>query len=39
MAAENVETRETGEAGVRMVALWLLLTVAFFVLTKGRDER
>ncbi|WP_175424096.1 hypothetical protein [Haladaptatus sp. W1] len=30
---------ETGREGVKMVALWILLVVVFFILTRGRRGR
>ncbi|GAA5049015.1 hypothetical protein ACFFQF_25425 [Haladaptatus pallidirubidus] len=30
--AETAQPAETAEAGVRMVSLWILLTIALFVL-------
>jgi len=36
---EPSEPGETGREGVKMVAVWILLVVVFFVLTRGTRRR
>ncbi|MFH5843390.1 hypothetical protein [Haladaptatus sp. CMAA 1909] len=38
-AGQSSESGETGREGVKMVAVWILLVVVFFVLTRGGPGR